>query len=351
MAAIPSTVPAPWRAVLAARASSAATRAAVAAIPGALAMLDGLEAFHAVDVARLAPPSEDAAFIAARDELVGLAASGTTLDAAGWLDRAAGIAHAGRTAEALANLHHTTRAQLGRVLGDLLTTGSGPAFGILAAELARILDEARTLNPDELTTADAALRAGRADDWARAAALADQLADVRRAAVLLHDAHADRITGHRFYPVASRMRGAADDWPGWSDYVARGMTDAGMDDPGFGLVLTSPRCPWPELTAPDGPAVRVAWLTWAVRTAGPTPWVPTPGELATELERLAFITSHGRPPEEAPTPEDLAAAARERAERRAIGWREPTERETARALKRAGRASAYGPRSSTGPDW
>jgi len=314
-------------------------------------MLDGLEAFHAVDVAQLAPLSEDAAFLAARDELVTLAEAGRTLEPAAWLDRARVVAHAGRTAETLANLHRATREQLGRVLGDLLTTGSGAAFGILAAELGRILNDARTLDPAELSTADAALRAGRADDWARAAALADALADVRRAAALLHDAHADRITGHRFYPVASVMRGAADDWPGWSDYVARGMTDAGMDDPGFGLVLTSPRCPWPELTAPDGPAVRVAWLTWSVRNAGPTPWVPTPGELATELERLAFITSHGRPPEDAPTPEDLAAAARERAERRAIGWREPTERETARALKRAGRASAYGPSSSTGPNW
>lgn len=342
MATIPSTVPAPWRAVLAARASSAATLA-VAAIPGALDLLDGLEAFHAVDVAKVAPSNPDAAMLAARAELVTLAKSGRTLTPDDLLDRARSIAHAGATAETLLALHRSARADIGRTLGDVLAGGSPAAFGILAAELARILDEARAVRVAKLTTADAALRSGRADDWARASALADQLADVWRAAALFHDAHAERVTQERAYPIAARMRGAGD-WPGWADYQRRGMTNAGTEDAVFAIVVKVEPAPWPELNAGATAEGRVAWLKWAAHTHGPTPWVPTPGELAGELEQLTHPTrAHllaGGQTLDAAQAAASKAEARDLAERRAIGHRIPTDREQARALKRAANNAA-----------
>lgn len=199
-----------------------------------------------------------------------------------------------------------------RLVGDMdaaIRDAWPQLFGALADEFDAMLDRARSMKaPDQLTTAEAAERAGRTDDRATWRKITAENAAIRDAqAILLSATSLD----HGIRPEALHLRDVEQTFPDWAAWVTAG----GVDNP-LG-VRTPITAPWPllkrrnlqrdgdligfddrDLSRDDSLSVDVAkspaFLVWVI-DSGAHAWLPTPAELRAESTRLDNLAAaHSR---------------------------------------------------------
>lgn len=192
------------------------------------------------------------------------------------------------------SITESLRVGLTSKLSDLVLNGQDVMRRHLHQELMDLLDTLSAMGSmHQLSTAEAAIDAGRSDDYRSLTTAAKTYAAIRsvqRRIDSLGGSGVDRLGGN--YPVAATMKGAAEYWDGFARWAERNYGDnrAPVVDSSTGSAGWSAHpdpTPWPPLQPVDEHAI--AWLRFFLDHSDVQAWVPTHSELDTERAHLAGV--------------------------------------------------------------
>lgn len=209
-------------------------------------------------------------------------------------------------AQALVNVLREADQQLSQGRDQILTTAPDALLSDLSDQLEVILNEARQLGIESVSTAQEAIDAGLVEQWQRYLTLTSRHSEIRSAqtSVVVHLLRSDLASQHR--STFGQVRNYAELFPAWHARAVGRPVRTLNGEP----VYDSP--PWDE-ESPDG-----LW-SYAVRHPEADLWVPTGRQLrdahtsaatdARDLENAQAREEHGLP---------LTADERDRLERHTL---------------------------------